>query len=199
MPIKNQLIHGENILLYNRNVYECYLNLKDDFHCVYLSEPVPLKFKLKKFIQDIAPHEYSSIKNANIPELRDKILKVAQGEKIVVFFNQFDRLTKNSADIYHSLQVMGQVVYVCSFDSSFKQEIYGFYKTFHFYNKEEYNSKTGKHEINISYAVYAILSMICFIIYIKISATATMSTILLGATWFALIIFRTLIYAGGRI
>jgi hypothetical protein len=199
IQIKNHLLRGENVLLYNRNISICYPQLKDEFPCILLGEPLPLKFKLIKCIQKVSGDEFSSLEKMNIPQLRDTLVSKIKDKRIVILFNQFERLTRNSADFYHSLHQSGKVVYMCSFQASFKQEIYGFYQSFQLINKEEYESQTGKHDINISYAVYVFLGIVCFLIYLKISMSATMSSVLIGATWFALIIFRTLIYVGGRV
>ena len=44
-----------------------------------------------------------------------------------------------------------------------------------------------------------LISIFCFLLYMKISYSLYMAVILIGGVWFALIIFRTLMYAGGRI
>lgn len=199
IQIKNHLLRGENVLLYNRNVSICYPPLKDDFSCILLGEPLPLKFKIIKCIQRVSGDDYASLEKMNIVQLRDTLLSKLENFKLIIIFNQFDRLTRKSADIYMSLSQTGKVVYLSSFQSSFKPEVYGFYQSFQLINKDEYESQTGKNDINISYAVYTILGMVCFLVYLKISSSAAMSSVLIGAVWFGLIIFRTLIYVGGRV
>jgi len=197
--IRQHLLKGENVLLYNRDVTTYYYQLKDEFPCILLGEPLPLKYKLIKCIQGISGDEFSTLEKMNIIQLRDTLAQKIGDNKLLIIFNQFDRLTRKSAEIYHSLDQKGKVIFLCSFQASFKQEIYSFYQSFNLLNKNEYQTETGKNDINISYAVYAILGILCFLVYLKISSTSTASTILIGALWFAVIIFRTLIFVGGRV
>jgi hypothetical protein len=114
-------------------------------------------------------------------------------------FNNFDILTKRAAQIYQHLNSHQNILFICSFASNFSQDVYPFFKSFLFINKEEYNEKTGKNEVNITYAMYFLMSVLCFFIYIKTASSMAMAMILIGGAWFALIIFRTFTYAGGRI
>ncbi|MDI6644192.1 MAG: hypothetical protein QME14_03970 [Methanobacteriaceae archaeon] len=197
--IRQHLLKGENVLLYKRDVTIYYSQLKDEFPCILLGEPLPLKYKLIKCIQGISGDEFSTLEKMNIIQLRDTLSSKIKDNKILIIFNQFDRLTRKSAEVYHSLQQNGKVIYLCSFQASFKQEVYSFYQSFHLLNKNEYQNETGKNDINISYAVYAILGILCCLVYLKISNASAASGILIGALWFAVIIFRTLIFVGGRI
>ena len=63
----------------------------------------------------------------------------------------------------------------------------------------KYKKEVVKDEINVTYAIYFLISIFCFLLYMKISYSLYMAVILIGGVWFALIIFRTLMYAGGRI
>ena len=196
--LREHLHRGENVLLYKRDVTLYITHLKDEFPCILLGEPLPLKYKLIKCIQGISGDEFSTLEKMNIVQLRDTLSAKIEDNKLLIIFNQFDRLTRKSAEIYHSLHQNGKVIYLSSFQGHFKPEVYSFYKSFQLLNKNEYHSETGKNDINISYAVYAILGILCCLFYLKISSSAA-SAVLIGALWFAVIIFRTLIYVGGRV
>jgi hypothetical protein len=66
-------------------------------------------------------------------------------------------------------------------------------------NVDQYKLETGKDEINISYAVYFCLGLICFFIYLKTASSAYIGAMLIGGAWFGLVIFRTFVYTGGRV
>lgn len=91
------------------------------------------------------------------------------------------------------------IQFICSFSDNFNRSIYSFYKKFKLVNSDKFEKEVVKKEINVTYAVYALISLFCFLLYMKIATTVYMAVILIGGIWFALMIFRTLMYAGGRI
>ena len=100
--------------------------------------------------------------------------------------------------MYQHLNSLSNIQFICSFSQDFKPEVYPFYKQFELINQKEYEEKGVKDEINVTYAFYIILSVYCFFIYLKTFPSISTPFILIGAAWFALIIFRTLVYIGGR-
>lgn len=100
--------------------------------------------------------------------------------------------------VYEELNRNENILFICSFDQEFKKEAYKFYKTFKVINMEEYRLETGKDEINISYPIYLVVSIVGFFIYFKTITSANMGAMLIGGAWFGIIIFRTFIYTGGR-
>lgn len=118
-------------------------------------------------------------------------------ERLVIIFNHFERLTKRSVQVYQYLNSLKNIQFICSFSQDFKHEVYPFFKRFELVNREEYEAKSVKDEINITYFVYTFLSLLCFFIYVKVSASLFMAALFLGGAWFALIIFRTFAFIGG--
>ena len=108
-------------------------------------------------------------------------------------------LSKRYVGIYQYLNSFPNIQFICSFIKKINRTTYPFYETFKHLNKEEYKNDTAKDEINITYSLYILISIICFFVYIKSANSIYMATILLAGAWFALIIFRTLMYAGGRV
>ena len=108
-------------------------------------------------------------------------------------------MNKSSLSIFEYFNSFKNIQFICSFNKRFKKVAYRFYKTFEFINKEDYHPKEDRNQINITYTVYGILSIFCILIYIKASTSIYIATIMIGAAWFGLIIFRTLMYAGGRV
>jgi hypothetical protein len=168
------------------------------FSCIYFNEPLSVKVRLMESINIISGNRKPSLSRLTIAELRDLLVKRLKYKTLIILFNHFERLTKRSVQAYQYLNSLENIRFVCSFNKNFKPEVYSFFRTFEFINEDEYKLKHGREEINVTYAVYAILSVYCFFIYMKAASSLLMATILIGGAWFALIIFRTLMYAGGR-
>ncbi len=196
---KKELIEkGKNLIFYNKNVKPCYIELKTDYLCVYFDEPSPARIRLIE-IADKVKKRSKSTKNLSIPELKKLIINELDNEKLIIIFNHFERLNNISVRPYYDLNEHKNIQFVCNFTENFKKQIYPFFKTFELMNKDQYKKEFVKDEINITYAIYGIISIYCFLLYLKISYSIHTAVILIGGVWFALIIFRTLMYAGGRI
>jgi len=198
IQIKDDISNGKNLIFYNKDVYNCYKQLKNDYLCIYFNEPLPVKVRLIESINIISGNRKPSLNRLTIAELRDLLVKRLKYKTLIILFNHFERLTKRSVQAYQYLNSLENIRFICSFNKNFKPEVYSFFRTFDLINEDEYKLKHGRKEINITYTVYAILSVYCFFIYMKAASSLVMATILIGGAWFALIIFRTLMYAGGR-
>ena len=168
------------------------------FSCIYFNEPLSVKVRLIESINIISGNRKPSLNRLTIAELRDLLVKRLKYKTLIILFNHFERLTKRSVQAYQYLNSLENIRFICSFNKNFKPEVYSFFRTFELINQDEYKLKHGKKEINITYTVYAILSIYCFFIYMKTASSLAMAAILIGGAWFGLIIFRTLMYAGGR-
>jgi len=196
--IREHIIDGRNVIFYNKDVYNCYNELEKDYLCIYFNEPLPIKVRLIEIINYLSDDKKLSLNRLTIDELRNILVTELRYETLVIIFNHFERLTKRSVQVYQYLNSLRNIRFICSFNKNFKPEVYSFFKTFELINQEEYEQKHGKKEINVTYTVYAILSIYCFFIYMKTASSLAMAAVLIGGAWFALIIFRTLMYAGGR-
>jgi len=173
--------------------------LQENNRCIYLNEPVPIRVQLIKLLRFINPDYIFNSSHITISELTEAIIKELDYSNLIIIFNHFDRLTKKSGEIYQNLNTLSNIQFICSFNEKINNKVYSFYKTFKFINKAEYKEKAAQKEINITYSLYILISILCFFVYIKSANSLYMATILLGGAWFALIIFRTLMYAGGRV
>lgn len=190
---------GNNLIFYNKDVSICHDKFEDEYLCIFFDEPVPIRIRLIKVLKLINPDYKVNPNHITIAELKEIITKEIDGKNLIIFFNNFEKLSRNAVDTYEYLNNVKNIQFICSFNKKFRKEAYYFYKKFKFINKKDYHPIKDMNQINITYAIYIILSIYCFLIYIKISASVYMATIMIGAVWFALIIFRTLMYAGGRI
>jgi hypothetical protein len=201
MKVINMFEHiskGKNLLFYNKSVEKCYDNLKSEYLCVYFNEPTPIKMKLIRIIKKISPHYKRSLDYLTILNLRDILIKELKSDNLIILFNNFDLLTKRTVQIYEYLNSLSNIQFVCSFSQKFKAEIYPFFKDFVLINKEEYKQKS-KNEINVTYPLYIAISIISFIIYIKIASSVYSAIVIIGGIWFAFLMFRTLVYIGGKV
>jgi len=198
IQITEQIEKGNNLIFYNKNVFECFNSLKNDYMCIYFNEPIPMKPRLIEAILQISSDDKLSLNRLTIAELMEILINELKYEQLIILFNHFERLTKKTVQSYQYLNSLDNIQFVCSFDKKFKPEVYPFFKTFELVNREEYLDLSGADEINITYPVFALLSILCFFVYLKM-ASLEVGFLLVGASWFALIIFRSLMYVGGRI
>lgn len=199
IQIRECVKQGKNIIYYNKDIYHCYNELKDDYLSVYFNEPVPAKVRLINIIKAISRTKKPSLNRLTIAELLNMLIAELKFKKLIILFNHFERLTKRSVQVYQYLNSLKNVIFICSFNKKFPQTVYSFFKTFEFMNEEEYSLEIGEKDINITYTVYALITVVGILFYIKITPSFSLATMLIGGAWFALIIFRTLIYVGGRI
>lgn len=200
IQIKEDIENGRNLMFYKKDVYSCFKKLKSEYLCVYYNEPLPVKMRLVDAMYAISGFTKSQLNSLTIPELTELLVRELESKPLIILFNHFERLTERSLQIYQYLNSMENVHLICSFNvvKNFKPDIYLFFKTFKLVNMDDYKVENTKDEINITYAVYAILSIYCFFIYLKTSFSCNIASLLLGGAWFAFLIFRTLMYTGGK-
>ena len=195
--------NGNNVILYNRDVHSYYHKIKEIFECVFINEPVPVKVQLLKILNKIVGHKKLKISQATILDIKELIVKHLEKKTLVILFNQFEMMTKSAVQVYEYLNGFDNIIFVTSFKRNFKKEVYFFFKTFIFINREEYKKAKETDEINVTYPLYFILSVICFAVYLKFalslySQTISFAVTFIGALWFSFIVFRTFTYIGGK-
>lgn len=190
---------GKNLIFYDHDVKPCYDKLKDKFLCVYLDEPTPARIRLIEIGYKVNKSSKVNIKAFSIPELKKLIISEVGDDKLIIIFNHFERLNNLSLRPYYDLNEQENIQFICNFKENFKKQIYPFFKKFELVNKSKYKKENNRDEINVTYAVYVLISVYCFLLYMKISYSVYTAFILVGGIWFALIIFRTLVYLGGRV
>lgn len=203
IQVKELLNQGKNLIFYKRNVFECYNLLKDDFLCVCFNEPVPLKFRLTTAIDLASDNKYNALYNKTIPELMEILIEELDSRTLIIMFNHFEKLTITAIDIYNYLNNRENIWFICSVQGHFKRdkkvELYNFYKDFVLMNKEELDGEKVSDEVNITYTVYLLLALLFFIVYLKTASSVFIASILIGASWFAFLIFRTVLFVWGKV
>ncbi|MDP1552425.1 MAG: hypothetical protein Q8M06_05400 [Methanobacteriaceae archaeon] len=198
IQISKELQEGQNLLFFNKDLYDIYKGINSNYISVFFNEPSPIKARLIVSIETVVGSKEPALYKLTVPELVNILQVKVFSTKLVIIFNGFHLLTGKQVSVYEELNRNENILFICSFDQEFKKEAYKFYKTFKVINMEEYRLETGKDEINISYPIYLVVSIIGFFIYFKTITSATMGTMLIGGAWFGIIIFRTFIYTGGR-
>lgn len=184
------LDEGWNVLYYNlevREIYNEFSELESHHRMVYVGIPKPLKPVLIQIgIQIGGDQELSKM---TISEITEKIIE--EGEPVWVFFEDFEELTSRIARILYRLYKHGQIQYVASANGPVSNKLREFLGTFKILGEK-------REEINITYPVFFILTIIAFIIYVRISFILGVSSAytILGGFWLSFLIFRTLIYIG---
>lgn len=197
IKIKELVEEGRNLIFYDTDVELCYDELKDDYICVYFFEPSPAKVRLLEIAKRLKRSH--NMKTKTVPEIKKYIIDELGDDRLILLFNHFERLNNQSVKPYMDLNENENIQFICSFSDNFNKKLYPFFEEFKLMNNDKFEKEAVINEINVTYAVYALISLFCFLIYMKIATTVYMAVILIGGIWFALMIFRTLMYAGGRI
>lgn len=193
-----------NIILYNENVYNYYNKLSDEFDCIYLKDPVPIKKQLIEIIEKISDYKKSKLNRMTVSDLKNLLVEQLDDEFLVIMFNRFEKITKKAVEVYVYINNNSNIIFLASFNGKFNKDAYFFFKKFKILNKDEYKEK-NKDTINVTYPLYIFISVICFAVYLKfglslgILGTLYYPIVILGAIWFAFLVFRTLTYVGGRV
>ena len=196
---KQKISDGNNLIFYKKNIFDCYEELQDDYLCIYFNEPTQVKVRLVKLINLVNGDNKPLLNRLTIAELKEILVKEPEYERLIISFNHFERLTKRTVQVYQYLNNLNNIQFKCSFSNDFKPDIYPFFKRFELVNKEEYEKKGVKDEFNVTYALYILISVYCFFIYLKGVSSIYSIFMVIGGVWLALIIFRTLIFVGGRL
>lgn len=196
--IKDGINNKKNLMFYDMDIHNYYQLLRDEFLCIYFNEPVPVRVRLMESIYYLSDDKNQNLSNRTIAELHGKLLELLKGKRLIILFNNFERLTRKAMQAYQNLNREDNIHFVCSFSQYFKPEIYAFFKSFDLVNREDYEENLGRKEVNVTYTLYAVVSIFCFLMYLKAATSLAMASLLIGGPWFALIIFRTLLYVGGK-
>ena len=109
IQIRDKIDDGKNVIFYQKNVYDCFNELQEDFLCVYFSEPIPIKVRLIKIIQELNGDDSCTLNRKTITELQEILLKQLKYERLIICFNHFERPTKRTVQIYQSLYSLTNV------------------------------------------------------------------------------------------
>lgn len=195
--------NNKNSIFYKTNINNYFNQLKDTYNSVYISEPLPVKAQLIKILEKITNKKVTNPNKKTVQYLKESIIQKLN-YKLIIWLNHFEKLTKASAYTYKYLTRTRNIIFVANLEEKFSMEVCFFFKKFMIINKNEYEIYYRKNEINVTYALYLILSILCFVIYIKFTLSTCLETIFLpviviGGVWFAFLVFRTLIFTGGKV
>lgn len=201
LNVQKLLSQNKNLIFYKKDVKLYYDMLKDKHRCVYLDSPRNTRTRFQQIAKAIAGNKYGSITPKTIPELQKIIVEESKIKRLVILFNEFERHTETSALQYSYLTKYGSVLFISSFYNYFgtQRELTSFYNTFHLVNEDELMSDVNLDEVNVTYTMYFIIAAIMFLVYLKASTNIASAVVLIGGLWFAFLIFRTLIYVGGKV
>ena len=75
IQIKELIKKKKNLIFYNKDVNQCYEELKDDYLCIYFDEPVPVRAQLIKLLKLINPDYSFNSSHITVVELREAIIQ----------------------------------------------------------------------------------------------------------------------------
>ncbi|MBV1729366.1 MAG: hypothetical protein KUA33_03835 [Methanobacterium sp.] len=181
---------GKNSLLWQHHTAQYIEAIEEKYEVVYINEPDPIKAKLKDIIMAISHEKESTLSRKTVPELKKILESKTARKKVVIVFNNFERITASVARAWLSISEFERVILVGSFFGRFKKGAYGLYKVYEVVNEDDMEESFD--EVDITMFVFAGISVLVFLAFLRFSMEVSFKV--LGAFWLAVITFRTMIF-----
>ena len=119
--------------------------------------------------------------------IEDKLTKL---NKVIIVIDEFHIAQKKSVVIFKDLNKISNVCLICRYYGKSNTHVKTFFEDLILYKKEE------EKDIIIKYSYFILITAIPGILYLKLAFTffPIDGTAIIGALWFAMVIFRTLTY-----
>jgi hypothetical protein len=101
--IKDGINNKKNLMFYDMDIHNYYQLLRDEFLCIYFNEPVPVRVRLMESIYYLSDDKNQNLSNRTIAELHGKLLELLKGKRLIILFNNFERLTRKAMQAYQNL------------------------------------------------------------------------------------------------
>lgn len=182
--------NNNNILLYKLDIYGYYELYKKAYNSVFITTPRKgrqvIVDILKKLNPDIA------IKGMTIPNIIEHIdEKVNEENKLYIFMNHFEQLSKREAEYYIELNQNPDVIIIANVEYDKEIKVKDFMNEFIVINQFEFNENRSQ-SVNVTYTLLLLLSILVFLAFVRTQLSVV--GFLVSALWFTLLIFRTFNY-----
>lgn len=186
--INDQLEKHNNILLYNEDLNKYYLNRDKTINAIYISTPRKGKNAFESILKQLK--KSATTKNKTISNLVDEIQKQSEKQRIILYINQFEQLSKRDLTYYKELENNNNIQFIVNITEDKKFIDEDFINKFIILNNEYY---TNRHQsINLSYTILLLVSFLIFILFIRLQLSKI--SYILNALWFTFLMYRTIYY-----
>lgn len=187
--IVEQITKGNNTLLYKEELYEHYKKLNVNYNMVYISTPKKGKTAFEQILKKL--DKTTETKNKTISKLIEEITENTQHNKLYIFIDNFEQLSKRELLNYKELEQQENIQLIANIneDKEFIDE--EFLNRFVILNEKEFKNNRSQ-SININYVILLLLSFLIFLLFIRLQLS--MLRYIVSGLWFTLLMYRSIYY-----
>lgn len=192
--ILEYLEEGNNVLLYREDLYRVFSENKGERSWAYVSNPRKGKTAINDIVNVLTPGRVT--KGLSIAQLLDIINKYSleSDDKVVLWIDNFEKLTKRTLEYYVELVCMKNVYLVCNIvsdDEEFISPQFFDDHTFVILNGDEYAGSRAM-SVNVKFTLLLLLSVFTFFLFVRVQLSHM--GFLVSALWFSLLMYRSFYY-----
>jgi hypothetical protein len=186
--INKQLEKGNNVLLYNEDLYKYYKKHDSKITATYISTPKKGKTAFESILKKM--DKTSIVSNKTISKIIEQICEKTTDKKLIIYINSFEHLSQRELPYYKELEENKNIQMIVNIASDKKVIDEEFLKKFVILNDEYYNNRSQS--VNITYPLLLLLSLFIFLFFLRLQLSII--NYLVNTLWFTLLMYRTIYY-----
>lgn len=187
--ITEQLKKHNNVLLYKRELYECYKKRDKTIKAIYIISPKKGKTAIEQILRTI--DKKSETKNKTISKLLEEITEKSKDTQTHIYLDHFEQLSKRELSYYKELSQIQSIQIIANIREDEEVIEPEFLNHFIILDKNGFNDNRYQ-SVNITYSLLLLLSLLVFITFIRVQLSIL--HYLVNALWFTLLMYRTFYY-----
>lgn len=186
--INKQLEKGNNVLLYNEDLYKYYKKHDSKITATYISTPKKGKTAFESILKKM--DKTSIVSNKTISKIIEQICEKTTDKKLIIYINSFEHLSQRELPYYKELEENKNIQMIVNIASDKKVIDEEFLKKFVILTDEYYNNRSQS--VNITYPLLLLLSLFIFLFFLRLQLSII--NYLVNTLWFTLLMYRTIYY-----
>ncbi|MBE6485259.1 MAG: hypothetical protein E7Z85_00260 [Methanosphaera stadtmanae] len=187
--IIKQLEKHNNVLLYKEKLYEHFKEFNTKYNAVYISTPKKGKTAFEQILKKL--NNDTITKNKTISKLLQGITEEIKDQKLYIFVDNFDQLSKRELQNYKELEQEENILLIVNIneDKEFVDE--EFLNKFVIFDESSFRNNRLQ-SININYVILFLLSFLIFLLFLRIQLSIL--RYIVSGLWFTLLMYRSFYY-----
>lgn len=187
--IRKQLEENNNILLYQDELKNYYQKRDKSIKATYITSPKKGKTAYEQILKTLKKDTIT--KNMTISKIIEEIIKESKTNKIHIYIDNFEQLTKKELNNYKELEQEKNIILIVNIrnDEEFIDE--DFLNKFIIINGENFQNNRSQ-SVNITFVILLLLSLLIFLIFLKLQLSQI--HYLVSTLWFTLLMYRSFYY-----
>ncbi|MDO5851665.1 MAG: hypothetical protein Q4Q23_04180 [Methanobacteriaceae archaeon] len=187
--INEQLEKDNNVILFKQDLKKYHKYYQKKYNTIYISTPKIGKIALENILRIKYKKTDKELKNKTAMQLISEINKETKG--LIIFLDAFEQLSLREQEYYKQLALNNQIKYVVNTNTQPTKTNKEFFKKFILINMEDFQDDRTQ-SINITYTILFLISLIIFLLIIKLELNKT--SLIINSLWFTLLMYRTFTY-----